>query len=56
MNKLFFTFDVMLNDRYVCTMRYKYLPVFPIDIRDLSKFVESKRPSLKGKDYRIQPC
>lgn len=45
--------DVMLNDRFVCTLKYKFCPLFPIELDDLKKFIESKRPSLKGKDYRI---
>lgn len=47
------TFDVMLNGRFVCTLKYEYCPLFPIDINDLTKFVLKKRPTLKGKDYRI---
>lgn len=41
--------DVMLNDRFVCTLKYKFCPLFPIELGDLKKFIESKRPSLKGK-------
>lgn len=41
--------DVMLNDRFVCTLKYKFCPLFPIELGDLMKFIESKRPSLKGK-------
>ena len=48
-----FKFDIMLNGRFVCTLRYKYYALFPIDFEDLKKFILSKRPSLKGKDYRI---
>ena len=48
-----FTFDIMLNGRFVCTLRYKYCVLFPIDFEDLKKFILSKRHSLKGKDYRI---
>lgn len=47
------TFDIMLNGRFVCTLKYEYCPLFPIDIDDLTKFVLDKRPTLKGKDYRI---
>lgn len=39
--------DVMLNDRFVCTLKYKFCPLFPIELDDLKKFIESKRPSLK---------
>lgn len=36
--------DVMLNDRFVCTLKYKFCPLFPIELGDLKKFIESKRP------------
>ena len=48
-----FVFDVMLNGRFVCTLKYKYCALFPIDFEDLEKFILSKKPYLKGKDYRI---
>nr|UWG77811.1 MAG: hypothetical protein [Bacteriophage sp.] len=41
-------FDVMLNGRFICTLRYKYCPLFPIEIDELVKLVLSKRPTLKG--------
>lgn len=46
-------FDVMLNGRFVCTLRYKYCPLFPIDIKELVKLVLSKRPTLRGKPFYI---
>lgn len=48
-----FVFDVMLNERFVCILKYKYCALFPIDFEDLKKFVLEKRPTLKGKDFRI---
>lgn len=48
-----FVFDVMLNGRFVCTLMYKYRELSPIDFEDLEKFVLQKRPTLKGKDFRI---
>lgn len=48
-----FVFDVMLNERFVCTLKYEYCALFPIDFEDIKKFILSKKPSLKGKDYRI---
>lgn len=51
--KLTIVFDVMLNGRFVCTLKYKYCALFPIDFEDLTKFVLKKRPALKGKDFRI---
>lgn len=46
-------FDVMLNGRFVCTLRYKYCPLFPIDSEELVKFVLTKRPTLKDKPFNI---
>lgn len=48
-----FVFDVMLNGRFVCTLKYKYCALFPIGFEDLYKFILKKRPTLKGKDFRI---
>lgn len=47
------TFDVMLKGRFVCTLHYRFCPLFPIMEEELAAFVESKRPSLKGKPYNI---
>lgn len=46
-------FDVMLHDRFVCTLKYRYNPAFPIDVEDLVKLVISKRPTLRNKDFKI---
>lgn len=56
--------DVMLDDRYVATLTY---PVslknvrqddgklsFSVDYSELTAFVERERPSLRGKQYRIE--
>lgn len=48
-----FIFDVMLYGRFICTLKYKYGALFPIDFEELEKFVLKKRPTLKGKDFRI---
>lgn len=47
-------FDVMLYGRYVCTLKYRYCPLFPVDARELEDYVTSRRPSLKGKPFRIE--
>lgn len=49
-----FVFDVMLNGRFVCTLKYRYCPLFPLDPDKLSAFIEGKRPTLKGKPYNIK--
>lgn len=33
-------FDVMLNEQYIHTFKYKYNPLFPIEEEELRKFVE----------------
>lgn len=48
-----FVFDVMLNGRIICTLKYKYCALFPIDFEELEKFVLLKRPTLRGKNFRI---
>lgn len=45
--------DIMLNGRFVCTLKYKYCALFPIDFEELKKYILKKRPTLRGKDYRI---
>jgi len=47
------TFDIMLGGRFVCTMRMPFCPLFPLTTEEIQSFVESKRPSLRGKDYKI---
>lgn len=46
-------FDIMLNGRFVCTLRYKYSPLFPIDVNELNDFIVSKRPTLENKPFNI---
>lgn len=46
-------FDVMLHDRFVCTMTYKLTFPHMITEEELTNYVEGERPSLRGKDYNI---
>lgn len=48
-----FIFDVMLDGRFICTLKYKYCALFPIDFEELEKYVLLKRSTLRGKDFRI---
>ena len=52
-NKALFL-DIMLNDGFVCTLKYMYCPLFAIRYEELIKFVLDKRPTLKGKPFRIK--
>ena len=45
-----FTFDIMLNGRFICTLKYKYNSIFPIDLEELEKLqklIEKKLRALK---------
>ena len=55
--------DIMFNGRFICQLRYDGMPfpemidgkVVPVyDSKDLERFVYEKRPSLRGKDIRIE--
>ena len=46
-------FDVMLNGRYQCTLKYRYCPLFPIEESDIRKFVVEQRPTLRHTDFTI---
>lgn len=46
-------FDVMLNDRWQCTLTHEYCPLFPIDEKELRAFIEKQRPTLRNKPYKI---
>lgn len=55
--------DIMLDGRFKCQLKYE-IASFPLvldgevvesyDISDLQEFVERERPSLKGKDFKIE--
>ena len=45
--------EIMLGDRFVCTLRYRYCPLFPIDEKELHDFVVSKRPTLRNQPFNI---
>lgn len=60
----FLLIDVMIGERFICQLRYLGRP-FPsvmeggvilptYDGEDIKRFIEEKRPSLKGKGYRIE--
>jgi hypothetical protein len=56
-------FDVMLNDRFVCTLNMELAPhriaewiaKMPVlKYKAIQDYVEQKRPSLRGNYYRIE--
>lgn len=48
-----FVFDIMLKGLFVCTLRYEYCALFPIDLDELTEFILSKRPTLRNQPYNI---
>ena len=53
MKKEYITFDVMLEDRFVCTMRMPHPSIMILDPEEARQFIISKRPSLRNKNFRI---
>ena len=57
-------FDVMLGQRWVATMTMPLVPEYICDYvgemtvvseETVKRFIESRRPSLRGRDYRVCP-
>ena len=46
-------FDIMLGDRFLCTMTYTYCPAFKLTWDEIERYILEKRPSLKSKDYSV---
>lgn len=49
-------FDVMLWDRWICTLRYPHSPIFVLTVKELEDFVIEQKPSLKDKPFKIAFC
>lgn len=49
-------FDVMLRDRWVCTLRYPHNPIFVLTVKELEDFVIEQKPSLKDEPFTIAFC
>ena len=45
--------DIMRSGRFVCQLPFEYCPLFPVSIDELTDYVFSKRPSLKGQTITI---
>ena len=49
-------FDVMVGDRYRCTVRLELTPWQEYDMTELKAFVRMQRPSLEMVDFDLVPC
>ena len=38
---------------FICTLRYRYHPIFPLKPEELEEFVLTKRPTLKNRPFKI---
>ena len=47
-------FDVMLDGRFIRTMKYRYCYAAPIEEEDIARFVTDRLPTLKDKDFKIR--
>ena len=47
--------DIMLNGSFVCQMKMPYCPLFPLDEREVYRFVTEKKPSLSNKPFKAIP-
>ena len=46
--------DVMtMGGVFLCTLHYRYNPVFKVSMEEIDDFVLSKRPSLRNKKYML---
>jgi hypothetical protein len=46
--------DIMLNGSFICQMKMPHCPLFPVDEREVNKFVTDRKPSLKGKAFKVE--
>jgi len=47
------TFDIMLGDRFLCTMRHKYMECFGVNLEKIIGEIFERRPSLRQKHFTI---
>ena len=45
--------DIMLGNRFYTQLEYEYCPLWPIEEKEVETFIESRCPSLKGREYNI---
>lgn len=46
--------DIMIGERYFCTIKYKYCQAFKIKEEDLREFCIKKKPVLARYEFRIE--
>ena len=46
-------FDVMLDGRFIRTMKYRYCSAAPIEEEDIARFVTDRLPTLKAKTLKL---
>lgn len=46
--------DIMEGARFICQLPFRYCSLWPIDYREISKYIYSKRPSLRGRNIHVE--
>lgn len=49
-------FDILRNDRYLFTYKYKHCPLFILNMDDVRKEIERKYSWIKSQKYEIFMC
>jgi hypothetical protein len=49
------TFDIMVGERFIGQIVIPVCPIFEYDEKWFREYVESRRPSMAGKDFTLCP-
>ena len=45
--------DIFVGGRFLTTLHMKHCPVFRLEMEEVVRFVEQRRPSLRRKEYHV---
>lgn len=45
--------DIVIGDRFYCTIVWKYNPLWPINFNELEDEIISRLPYLRGKQFQV---
>ena len=46
--------DVMEKGKFICQLAYKYCPLFPVNIQKVEAYIYKQRPSLRGRNIKVE--
>ena len=47
------TLDIMVNDKFYCSTKWSFNPLFVINLNEVENEILERLPSLRGRDYKI---